>query len=105
MMAAIPFPVSRLSLEQRYIVAAIMGKVSGAVHRNEKPNAAPACAYVPTAQGSSFAAPVMIPGRIDRSRKYTCGGIFRFSTRARPVRESRSECASLLGRGARIRDH
>src|SRR6266699_1537562 len=48
-----------------------MGKVSGAVHRNENPKAAPACAYVPMAQGSSFAAPAIKLGinafRIGRS--------------------------------------
>lgn len=105
MIAAMPFPVSRLNLEQRYTVAAIIGKVSGAVHRNEKPKVAPACAYVPTAHGSSFAAPVMMPGSIDRNGEGTRALILRFSTRTRPDREAESSCASLLERGARTSDH
>jgi hypothetical protein len=43
--------------------------VKGAVHRNENPNAAPAWAYVPTAQGSSLAAPLISPGSSDLSNE------------------------------------
>src|SRR5437588_11344562 len=50
------------SLEHRNTVADIMGKVSGAVHRSENPNAAPALAEVPIALGSSLAAPEIRPG-------------------------------------------
>ena len=61
----------------------------------EKPKAAPACAYVPTAQGSSFAAPLMRPGRIrpssDRSRLRGGVGLL-FSTRMGPGDALGLEC-------------
>src|SRR5581483_7873711 len=68
-----PIPVTIPSLEQRNTVADIMGKVSGAVHKRENPNAAPALAEVPIALGSSLAAPEIRPGpsnpRNDLSRR------------------------------------
>jgi hypothetical protein len=46
-----------------------MGNVNGAVHRKENPNAAPAWAYVPIAEGSSLAAPLISPGSSDLSNE------------------------------------
>jgi hypothetical protein len=64
-----------------------MGKVTGAVHKKENPKAAPAWAYVPTAQGSSLAAPLMSPGKIEPSRdrsRLRGGGRLFFSSRIGP---------------------
>src|SRR5438067_13328270 len=44
-----------------------MGRVTGAVHKNDGPSAAPAVAYVPIADGSSSAAPVISPRPSDLS--------------------------------------
>src|ERR671924_2346658 len=51
-----------------------MGNVTGAVHRNDGPNFAPALAYVPMAEQSSSAAPVMSPRPRARSTPGRPGG-------------------------------
>src|SRR5712692_5169512 len=48
-----------------------MGKVTGAVHKKDGPRVAPAVAYVPIAEGSSSAAPVISPSPTER--KVPCG--------------------------------
>src|ERR1043165_4427945 len=56
-----PLPETCTSFADRYTTAHIIGNVTGAVQRNAGPIAAPALAYVPIADGSSSAAPVIKP--------------------------------------------
>src|SRR2546423_2921208 len=51
----------------------MMGKVTGAVHKNEGPSVAPAVAYVPIAEGSSSAAPVIRPSPTERNTPWGTG--------------------------------
>src|SRR5579863_1764253 len=50
-----------------------MGKVTGAVHRNDGPSEAPAAAYVPMAEGSSSEAPVISPRPTERKAPLSGG--------------------------------
>src|SRR5689334_1460567 len=61
MIANSPLPYTRPSLAERYTTTYIIGSRTGAIQRNDRPNFAPALAYVPMAEGSSSAAPVMTP--------------------------------------------
>src|SRR3954447_16361095 len=61
-----PLPHTCPSLDDRYTTVTIMGNSSGAVHRKEGPNLAPALAYVPIAEGSSSDAPVISPSPSER---------------------------------------
>ena len=47
----------------------ILGSWTGTVHKKENPNFAPALAYVPIADGSSSAAPVIKPSPTDRKNE------------------------------------
>src|SRR5690242_8418532 len=56
-----PRPATCPSFAERYTTVNIIGRMTGVAHRKPKPNFAPALAYVPIAEGSLSAAPVMIP--------------------------------------------
>ena len=62
-----PCPVTLPMRAHIICTAAISGHVSSAVHSNLVPSCAPAMEYVAMPEGSSSAAPVMIPGPSDFS--------------------------------------
>ncbi len=110
------------------MLAAIMGKTTGAIQRVEKPKAAPALAYVPMALGSSLAAPVIRPGPSRRStdlRRFdlcaasalrligcvfaviVCCSVFPFTICLRPIVvcwRCPEGCTSVRAPSVRIRD-
>src|SRR4051794_37825169 len=72
MTANSPLPYTRPIFAERYTTMYIIGRRRGAIQRNAKPNFAPALAYVPMADGSSSAAPVMMPVPTVRKRPGLC---------------------------------
>src|SRR3954447_4046815 len=72
MTAKRPFPYTRPIFAERHTTTYIIGRRTGAIQRKPNPNFAPALAYVPIADGSSSAAPVMMPVPTVRKKPELC---------------------------------
>ena len=93
--AARPCPVTLPMRAHIICTAAISGHVSSAVHSSLVPSCAPAMEYVAMPDGSSSAAPVMIPGPSDFSSD-------RIQRDGGEVGKGKSGYRCFLGIGARL---